>query len=131
MTRLAALAALLVAAATFATGCGIGPMADEGKVSAAADRYLRSLAAGDTAAACEQLTAKARAELTGGCVPALRRVAARIGADRLDSAADSGVDIDVDGTGASAVVSELDARLTLVRVGATWRIERGHRLDSP
>jgi hypothetical protein len=131
MARLAPLATLLVVVvATFATGCGIGPMTDEGKVSAAADTYLRSLAAGDTAAACEQLTVKARAELAGGCAPALRQVAARIGADRLDAAADAGVDIDVDSTSASAVVSELDARLTLVRADATWRIERGYRLDS-
>jgi hypothetical protein len=130
MGRLAVLGALLAVLAIFATGCGVGPVADEGKVSDAADTYLRSLAEGDVAAACAQLTAEARAELIGGCGPALGQVAARIGADRLAAAADRGVEIDVDGTTASAVVGELDALLTLVRAGASWRIERGYRLDS-
>jgi len=129
MARVAMLGALLAVLATLVTGCGIGPVADEGKVSDAADTYLRSLADGDADAACEQLTAEARATLPG-CGSALRKVAARIGTDRLRVAADRGVEIDIDGTTASAVVRELDSRLTLVLAGGSWRIERGYRLDS-
>jgi hypothetical protein len=130
MARLAGLGALLAVLATFVTGCGVGSVADEGKISDSADTYLRSLAEGDVASACEQLTPEARAELIGGCGQALRQVAARIGADRLDAAADGGVEIDVDETTASANVRELNARLTFVRGGASWRIERGYRLES-
>jgi hypothetical protein len=130
MARIGMLGALFAVLATIVTGCGIGPVADEGKVSDAADTYLRSLADGDADAACEQLTAEARATLPAGCGSALRKVAARIGTDRLRAAADRGVEIDVDGTTASAVVRELGSRLTLVLAGGSWRIERGYRLDS-
>lgn len=129
MARLVALGALLLLLAVLVAGCGVGS-ADEGKISDAADTYLRSLADGDTAAACEQLTAAARAGLDGGCEAALRRIAARVGSDRLEAAADAGVDIDIDGTTGSAVVRELDARFTLVAVGDDWRISTGHRIDS-
>jgi hypothetical protein len=130
MGRLAALAAALAVLVALAAGCGFGPPAEEGKISDTADTYLRSLAGGDPAVACEQLTADARAGLRGGCEPVLRQVAARVGAERLDAAADRGLEIDVDGIKGSAAIGELDARLTLVRVGTTWRIDSGYRLDS-
>jgi hypothetical protein len=76
------------------------------------------------------IAAEARAGLDGGCEPAVRRIAARIGSDRLEEAADGRIDIDVDGTTGSAVVRELDARLTLVSAGDVWRIDGGYRLNS-
>jgi hypothetical protein len=129
MTRAAGLAALLAMLALLVTGCGVGPMSEEGKVSESADTYLRSLAAGDLATACRQLTAQAKRELRGRCEPSLRRVVARVGAGRLETAAADGVEVDVDGTTASVVVRELDARLTFVRGAETWRIARGSALD--
>jgi hypothetical protein len=130
MARLAALGAALAVLVALVAGCGYGPAADEGKISDAADTYLRSLADGDAAGACEQLTVDARAGLGAACEPAVLQIAARVGADRLDGAADRGLEIEVDDNTGSAVVSELDARLTLVRVGEVWRIDGGYRLDS-
>jgi hypothetical protein len=130
MSRLAGLAALLGVLVLVVTGCGVGPMSEEGKVSESADTYLRSLAAGDLATACEQLTAEAKLELRSRCEPSLRRVVARVGAGRLETAAARGLEIEVDGTTASVVVRELEARLTFVRGGDTWRIARGSALDA-
>ena len=129
MARFVALAAALAALVVLAAGCGFGPATEEGRISEAADTYLRSLASGDTAEACEQLTSAARADLEGGCAAALRRIASRTGAGRLDAAADAGVDPEVLGDKGSAVVHELDVRLTLVRVGGAWRIDGGHQLQ--
>ena len=129
MARTLVTGVLLLLLAVLVAGCGVGS-ADEGEISDAADTYLRSLAAGDTTAACEQLTASARSDLDGGCEAALRRIAARVGPQRLEAAADSGIDIAIDGTTGSAIVGELDARLTLVAVGDGWMISDGHRLGS-
>jgi hypothetical protein len=131
MARTVALTVLLLLLTVLVTACGVGS-ADEGEISDAADTYLRSLASGDTAAACEQLTASARTDLDGGCEAALRGIAARVGSERLEAAADAGIDIEIeiDGATGSAVVRELDARLRLVAVGDDWRISDGHRLES-
>lgn len=129
MARTVALTVLLLLLTVLVTACGVGS-ADEGEISDAADTYLRSLASGDTAAACEQLTASARTDLDGGCEAALRGIAARVGSERLEAAAEAGIDIEIDGATGSAVVRELDARLRLVAVGDGWRISDGHRLES-
>ncbi len=129
MARVAGFATALAVLVVLVAGCGIGPDTDEGKISHAADTYLRSLAKGDVRTACKQLTVEAKASLDGACRPALRKIAARVGADRLDAAADGGVDIEVNRARASAVVRELDAGLMLVRTGKRWRIDSGYRLD--
>jgi hypothetical protein len=129
MPRLITLGAVLLLLAVLIAGCGVGST-DEGKISGAADAYLRSLADGDVVGACEQLTDEARSILDGGCEPEMRRIAARVGSDSLEAAADGVLDVEVDGTTGSAVVRELDARLTLVVAGDDWRISHGHRLDS-
>lgn len=127
--RTVALGVLLLLLAMLAAGCGVGS-ADESEISDAADTYLRSLANGDTATACEQLTASTRTHLDGACVAELRRITARVGSRRLEAAADGSIDIEIDGATGTAVVRELDASLTLVAVGNAWRISDGYRLDS-
>ncbi len=122
--------ALLVVAATLLAGCGIGSGTPESKISETADTYLRSLASGDSTKACAQLTAKAKRELDTPCAAALTTVAARVGRDRLEEAADEGSSISVDGSNGSATLDGLDdARLGLVDSGSSWLIESGYTLD--
>lgn len=124
---LTVLAAALAAAVLLLAGCGVGEAGAEGEVSETADTYLRALAEGDFATACAQLTPEVTAEL-GDCEDELEPVATRVGADRLDAAADRGVEIEVEGDRASAGIRHLRARLHLSRVGGAWRIAEGHQL---
>jgi hypothetical protein len=132
-TRVAAsLTVLLLALAAMAlTGCGVGDATPEEKISNTTDTYLRSLASGDTAKACAQLTSAAKNGLDAPCPQAMQKIAARVGSDALSQAADKGVDIEVEGAKSSVTVEQLnDARLDLVRTGDRWQIDSGYELDA-
>jgi hypothetical protein len=112
------------------TGCGVGESTAEGQIATTADDYLRALSAGDTGAACAQLTATARAALERPCALEMQAIKARVGTDALTAAADEGATIDVDGNRGSAEIANLSAaRLELVKVGEHWKIASGHRLE--
>ena len=109
---------LLALAALVPTGCGVGGATPEEKISETTDTYLRSLASGDTAKACAQLTSAARNGLAVPCPQAMQTIAARVGSDALSDAADEGADIEVDGAKSSVTVPQLnDALLELLRTG--------------
>src|SRR6266545_4407314 len=91
------LALVLLAAAL--TGCGIGRASNEEKISKTTGTYLRALADGDTAKACEQLTRRAKGD---ACEAAMKERRSRFRADRLRNAADGSIDIEVDGDRATA-----------------------------
>jgi hypothetical protein len=110
-------------------GCGVGKIGAEGRIARAADDYLRALAEDDTATACAQLAATAKSNFSRPCDAELHQVANHIGSAALSAAADAGVDITVDGTRGLAEIRDLDARLTLAKVGPEWRITSGHALD--
>jgi hypothetical protein len=118
---------LLLLLAVAVAGCGVGPATDEEKVSKAATTYLRALARGDTATACAQLTSQARGE---GCDRTMKERLSSLDSDALKDAADGSMDIDVDGTRATAGLSEPEgARFRLVKTGDEWRIDSGYTLD--
>ena len=122
--------ALLVVAASMLAGCGVGSGGPESKISETTDTYLRSLASGDATKACARLTAKAKRELGTPCAAAMKTIAARVGRDRLNEAADVGASISVDGLNGSATLEGLnDARIGLVDSGSSWLIESGYALD--
>jgi hypothetical protein len=118
------LVVLLLAVA--AAGCGVGPATNEEKISKTASTYLRALADSDTATACAQLTARARGE---ACDQAMKERLPRLDPGVLRAAADDSMDIDVDGNGASARLSEPSgARFLLVKTNGEWRIDSGYTL---
>jgi hypothetical protein len=121
--RLVALLALLLLAVAVA-GCGLGPATNEEKVSKTATTYLRALADGDIAKACAQLTVQARGE---GCTQAMKGRLSRLDPQALREAADDSMDIDVEGSRATAVLSKPEgARFRLVKTGEEWRIDSGY-----
>ena len=120
---------MLVPAWVLLIGCGVGPDSAKSKISETTDTYLRSLASGDSAKACEQLTEAAQKSASGSCVSQMQRIATAVGRERLAMAADTGASISVEGTTASATVKELDARLRLIqRADSRWLIESGYEL---
>jgi hypothetical protein len=122
--------ALLIVAAVMLAGCGVGSGGPESKISETTDTYLRSLASGDATRACAQLTAEARSKLGTSCAAAMKRIATRVGEERLNEAADEGSSISVDGSSGSATLKGLnDARIGLVDSGSSWLIESGYALD--
>jgi hypothetical protein len=124
--RLGFVALLLLLAAVVA-GCGVGPATNEELISKTASTYLRALADGDTATACAQLTAHARGER---CDQALKERLTRLDPEVLKDAADSSMDIDVDGDRGTAGLSEPEgAEFVLVKMGTDWRIDSGYTLD--
>ena len=123
-------AVLLGLVLAVSAGCGVGEPTSEGKLAATADDYLRALAAGNSDEACAQLTAGARAALTGPCPGAMQAITKRVGSERLAAAADAGTSIDVDGDRGSVEIPQLaGARLDLVKVGEDWKIASGQTLD--
>jgi pimeloyl-ACP methyl ester carboxylesterase len=110
------------------TGCGVGAASSEEKIDQTAITYLRALAGGDAAKACAQLTQRARG---GACEAAMKTRLSGLEPAALNRAADGSLDIDVDGTRATAGLSEPGgARLQLVKVGGDWRIDSGYTLRS-
>jgi hypothetical protein len=121
--------ALLTFAAVMLAGCGVGSGGPESKISETTDTYLRSLASGETTKACAQLTAEAKSTLGTSCAAAMKRIATRVGQDRLTEAADQGASISVDDSNGSATLEGLnDARIGLVDSGSSWLIESGYAL---
>jgi hypothetical protein len=118
---------LAVALAVAAAGCGVGPATNEEKISKTATEYLIALADGDTAAACAQLTPRARGE---ACDQAMKERLPQLDPGVLKAAADDSMDIEVDGDRASAGLSEPPgARFLLVKTNDQWRIDSGYTLD--
>jgi hypothetical protein len=125
ITRIVLLLAIALAVA--AAGCGVGPATNEEKISKTASTYLSALADGDTAAACAQLTPRARGE---ACDQAMKERLPRLDPGMLKEAADDSMDIDIDGNRASAGLSEPPgARFLLVKTSDEWRIDSGYTLD--
>jgi hypothetical protein len=124
----AALATVVVLALLTAalTGCGVGPPTNKEEISKTAVTYLRALADGDTATACEQLT---RAAKGSACEAAMKERLSGLESDALKSAADDSMDIEVHGATATAGLSEPEgARFVLKRIGGDWRIDSGYTL---
>jgi hypothetical protein len=118
---------VLLLLAIVLAGCGVGPATDEEKVSKTTTTYLRALGDGDTATACAQLTPRARGE---ACEQAMQDRLSRLDPGALKRAADASMSIDVEGSRATAGLSEPeDARLVLVKTGDAWRIDSGYTLD--
>src|SRR6266511_1251210 len=117
--------ALLVAALA---GCGFGAASNEEKISKTADTYLRALASGDTAKACEQLTRRAKGS---DCEATLKERLSGLDPHALKKAADESIDMHIDGDRATAELAEpKGARFRLVKVGDAWRIDAGYTLGS-
>src|SRR6266511_6427154 len=95
------LALALLAAAL--TGCGSGRASNQEKISKSTGIYLRELADGDVAKACEQLTRRAKGD---ECEAMLEERRPRLESEALKNAADGSIDIDVDGEMATAGLSE-------------------------
>ena len=115
---------LLLACALVLAGCGVGPATNEEKVSKTATTYLKALADGDTATACAQLTVRARGE---GCTQAMKERLSRLDPQALKEAADDSMDIDLEGSRATAALSKpAGARFRLVKTGDEWRIDSGY-----
>jgi hypothetical protein len=124
--RLSVVLLLLLLAIALA-GCGVGPATDKEKVSKTATTYLKALADGDTATACAQLTRRTRGE---ECDQAMTERLSGLDPEALDDAADSSMDIDVDGNRATAGLSEPEgAQFVLVKRGDEWLIDSGYTLD--
>jgi hypothetical protein len=114
--------------ATALTGCGIGRASNEEKISRTATTYLKALARGDAAKACAQLTRRAKG---GGCEATITKRVSELDADALKKAADGSMDIDVDGSTATAGLSEpKGARFLLKKVRGQWLIASGYTLGS-
>jgi hypothetical protein len=124
---LALLAALAICAAAL-TGCGIGKATNQEKISKTATTYLRALAHGDTANACAELTRRAK---SGRCGATMTKRLSQVDADALRKAADGSMDIDVNGSTATARLSEpKGARFFLKKVGGNWFIDSGYTVGS-
>jgi pimeloyl-ACP methyl ester carboxylesterase len=108
------------------TGCGVGRPTDKEKISKTTVTYLRALADGDTATACEQLT---RAAKGSACEASMKERLSGLESKALKSAADDSMDIEVHGATATAGLSEPEgARFVLKRIGGDWRIDSGYTL---
>jgi hypothetical protein len=120
------LAVLVALLAVVLTGCGVGPVTDEEKISKTTTTYLLALADGDAAKACAQLTRDARGR---DCEAAMAERLSQLDPDALRSAADASMDIEVDGDTATAGLSEPEgARFLLAKIGDEWRIDSGYTL---
>src|SRR6266567_3514991 len=80
------------------TGCGVGRASSEEKISETTVSYLRALAEGDTATACEQLT---RAAKGSACEVSMKGRLSGLESGALKRAADDSMDIDVHGATAT------------------------------
>jgi hypothetical protein len=121
---LAGIVLLLIAPAL--TGCGVGAATNQEKISKTATSYLKALADGDAAEACDQLTRRAKG---AGCEAAIRARLSRLDSEALTNAAEDSMDIDVNGDTATAGLSEPEgARFVLARIGDEWRIDSGYTL---
>jgi hypothetical protein len=119
---------VLALLAAVVTGCGVGPATDEEKISETATTYLRSLADGDTAKACAQLTPRARGER---CEATMKERLSRLEAGALKNAADASMGIEVEGDTATTTLSEPEgAHFLLAKVGGEWLIDSGYTLGS-
>jgi len=108
------------------TGCGVGRPSSKEKISKTTVTYLRALADGDTATACEQLTRAARG---GACEASMKERLSGLESDALKSAADDSMDIEVHGATATVALAEPEgARFVLKRIGGDWRIDSGYTL---
>jgi len=108
------------------TGCGVGRPSNKEKISETSVTYLRALAEGDTATACEQLT---RAAKGSACETSMNERLSGLEPDALKRAADDSMDIKVHGATATAALSEPEgARFVLKRIGGDWRIDSGYTL---
>ncbi len=108
------------------TGCGVGRPSSKEKISKTTVIYLRALADGDTATACEQLT---RAAKGSACEVSMKERLSGLESDALKSAADDSMDIEVHGATATVALSEPEgARFVLKRIGGDWRIDSGYTL---
>jgi len=124
---LLALLALILCTAAL-TGCGIGKATNQEKISKTATTYLRALAQGDTANACAELTQHAK---SGRCEAAMTKRLSQLDADALRKAADGSMDIDVQGSTATAALSEpKGARLFLKKLGGHWLIDSGYTVSA-
>jgi pimeloyl-ACP methyl ester carboxylesterase len=106
-------------------GCGFGEPTAEGKISERTTDHLNALVNGEYAEACAQLSTRALDRLGGpaGCREALRGSYGR----ELEDAA---LDIDVDGTRATAKLRAGSGTLTLVRDSQDdWWIDAGFTVD--
>jgi hypothetical protein len=120
---------VLAPVAAGAAGCTIESGTNEGKISTTAGTYLRTLAKGDSARACAQLTASARGR---DCAHTIKARTSRLDPAALNRAADHSLDIDVHGNTATARLSEPGgARFALVKLGARWCIDSGYTSRSP
>ena len=117
---------LVLGFALAVAGCGVGAATNQEKISKTATTYLKALADGDTATACAQLTDKARGQ---ACAQVMKERLSGLDPDALKAAADDSMDIEVDGSRATAVLSKPEgAELGLVKSGGQWRIESGYTL---
>ncbi len=108
------------------TGCGVGRPSDKEKISETTVTYLRALADGDTATACEQLT---RAAKGSACEESMKERLSGLESDALKSAADDSMDIEVHGATATVALAEPEgARFVLKMIGGDWRIDSGYTL---
>jgi pimeloyl-ACP methyl ester carboxylesterase len=121
------LAGLVVLACAVAA-CGVGPATDKDKIAKTTGSYLRALAHGDTAAACDALSPGARGDR---CRAAVARRAAQLTPGALHEAADSSLDISVHGTTAISTLGKpAGARLRLVKARGAWRIDSGFAMPA-
>ena len=111
-------AAAAVAVALLVAGCGVGST-NEGKVSETVTVYLTALAAGDYAAACEQLAGVAEPE--GECAAKLEASVAGISPGEFSDDADGRSEIEIDGD-AATVTLESGTTLELALVGGSWLV---------
>jgi len=108
------------------TGCGVGRPSSKEKISKTTVTYLRALADGDTATACEQLT---RAAKGSACEVSMKERLSGLESDALKSAADDSMVFEVHGATATVALSEPEgARFVLKRIGGDWRIDSGYTL---
>ena len=129
MTSRRPLLAILLPLTVAVSACGVGPASDKDKIAKATSTYLRALAHGDAARACNELSPHARGEQ---CGQAVAERLSRLNRHVLADAADASLDIAVHGRTAVATLGEPQgAYLRLVKVGEAWRIESGYTLASP
>jgi pimeloyl-ACP methyl ester carboxylesterase len=120
--RSAVLAALVVLSCATAA-CGVGPATDKDKIAETTSTYLRALAHGQTASACRQLSPRAQGD---SCPQAVEQQVSLLQHDALEKAADASLAITVHrATATSRLGKPAGARLTLVKIRGSWRIDSG------
>jgi len=124
-----ALGAVVAAGAILCAGCGVGTTPDSG-IAKTTDTYLRALASGDEAKACEQLTGEARDGTGSSCAARMRAIEAQVGSSNLQRAADGSISVETAGQKGTATVAVLHATLTFKKDGLTWLITDGFALSS-